>query len=158
MRRNAIWLVAVALVVAGATTAVATSGNFRTHLSGDEEFPKRSSPAPRARPRSSSQPTVSRSATSSTSPTSRTCLQAHIHVGAPEKATARSWRSCSDWCLIPVSNVNGTLASGSIDAGDLIGPLVGQPLEDLVEVIEAGGAYVNVHTVAHRGGEIRGQL
>jgi hypothetical protein len=35
---------------------------------------------------------------------------------------------------------------------------VGQSLEDLVEVIEAGGAYVNVHTVAHRGGEIRGQL
>src|SRR5688572_8204414 len=40
MRRNAIWLVTVALVVGGATTAVATSGNFRTHLSGDEEFPE----------------------------------------------------------------------------------------------------------------------
>jgi CHRD domain len=58
----------------------------------------------------------------------------------------------------PGVDVNGRLASGSIDADDLVGPLEGHPLGDLIDAIEDGGAYVNVHTVAHRGGEIRGQL
>ena len=55
-------------------------------------------------------------------------------------------------------DVNGRLASGSIQAGDLINDLAGHPLEDLIVAIEDGNAYVNVHTVAHPGGEIRGQL
>lgn len=41
---------------------------------------------------------------------------------------------------------------------DLVGPLAGMTLEDLVALIESGDAYVNVHTVANPGGEIRGQV
>ena len=157
MRRNAIWLVAVALVGVGATTAVATSGNFRTHLSGDEEFPEAVVTGAQG------QATFKLSADGESLSYKlnvaniEDVLQAHIHVGAPESngpIVAFLFGLVPD----PGVDVNGTLASGSIDAGDLIGPLVGQSLEDLVEVIEAGGAYVNVHTVAHRGGEIRGQL
>jgi hypothetical protein len=64
---------------------------------------------------------------------------------------------------------SGLLASGTIAAADLIGPLTGAPLADLVEELEAGKVYVNVHTNDgadppnsgpgdYRLGEIRGQL
>jgi hypothetical protein len=64
---------------------------------------------------------------------------------------------------------NGLLAKGVITAADLIGPLTGQPLSALIDLIKSGNAYVNVHTndgVAPTntgpgdfpGGEIRGQL
>jgi hypothetical protein len=65
--------------------------------------------------------------------------------------------------------VNGVIAEGTISAADLVGPLEGQSLEDLIEEIQTGGAYVNVHTDDGVGeadtgpgdfasGEIRGQI
>lgn len=64
---------------------------------------------------------------------------------------------------------DGVLATGTLTAENLIGPLAGQPISALVALIESGNAYVNVHTndgVAppntgpgdFPGGEIRGQL
>lgn len=64
---------------------------------------------------------------------------------------------------------NGVAATGTITAANLLGPLAGQPLSALVALIEAGGAYVNVHTNDgvsptntgpgdFPGGEIRGQI
>jgi hypothetical protein len=64
---------------------------------------------------------------------------------------------------------NGKIAEGTITAANLVGPLAGHPLSDLIDAIQAGNAYVNVHTndgVAPTntgpgdfpGGEIRGQL
>jgi hypothetical protein len=54
--------------------------------------------------------------------------------------------------------IDGELASGTLVASDLEGPLSGQDIEDLVELIEDGEAYVNVHTAEFPDGEIRGQL
>lgn len=65
--------------------------------------------------------------------------------------------------------VNGVLATGTITTADLVGPLAGMDLSALIEAIETGNAYVNVHTndgVAPPstgpgdipGGEIRGQI
>jgi hypothetical protein len=54
--------------------------------------------------------------------------------------------------------IDGELASGTLVASDLEGPLSGQEIEDLVELIEDGEAYVNVHTTEFPDGEIRGQL
>ena len=58
---------------------------------------------------------------------------------------------------------------GTLDAGDLIGPLTGAKLEELIEQIQEGNTYCNVHTNDgtdpansgpgdYRLGEIRGQI
>jgi hypothetical protein len=57
-----------------------------------------------------------------------------------------------------VESANGVLAQGTITADDLTGPLAGQSLADLVAEIQSGNTYVNVHTSANPGGEIRGQI
>lgn len=64
---------------------------------------------------------------------------------------------------------SGVLAQGTIDAGDLIGPMAGSKLADLLDEIQSGNAYCNVHTNDgadppnsgpgdYRLGEIRGQI
>jgi hypothetical protein len=64
---------------------------------------------------------------------------------------------------------DGVLATGTITAANLVGSFAGQPLSVLVNAIESGQAYVNVHTNDGIGaintgigdlqnGEIRGQL
>ena len=83
-------------------------------------------------------------------------IQAHIHVG-----TAAEAGPFVAFLFGPVPGGvthNGVLATGTVTADDLVGPLAGEPLSALVDAIDSGGAYVNVHTVAHPGGEIRGQI
>jgi hypothetical protein len=53
---------------------------------------------------------------------------------------------------------DGVLAEGTITAENLMGPLAGMSLSDLVAQMEAGNTYVNVHTTQHSSGEIRGQI
>jgi hypothetical protein len=53
---------------------------------------------------------------------------------------------------------NGVLSTGTITAGDLVGPMAGKTIADLVAAIRAHDIYVNVHTRDHSDGEIRGQL
>jgi hypothetical protein len=64
---------------------------------------------------------------------------------------------------------SGVLAEGTITSADLLGPMLGSPLSDLVEQMRDGTAYVNVHTNDgvdppesgpgdYRKGEIRGQI
>jgi hypothetical protein len=52
----------------------------------------------------------------------------------------------------------GTAAKGSFTAADLLGPLKGKTINDLVGLIKADSVYLNVGTQAHIQGEIRGQL
>jgi hypothetical protein len=64
--------------------------------------------------------------------------------------------------------IDGVIADGVITSANLVGPLAGQPLSALLDLLGNAGAYVNVHTndgVApintgpgdFPGGEIRGQ-
>jgi hypothetical protein len=59
----------------------------------------------------------------------------------------------------PKSGVfSGTLAEGTFTASDLVGPLKGGTIEQLVTMILADDVYLNVGTDTNHSGEIRGQL
>jgi hypothetical protein len=85
---------------------------------------------------------------------------AHLHLapaGANSPVVAWLYPSGPPPQLIE-GRVNGVLAAGTITASDLVGPLGGATLAELVDQIEAGNVYVNVHTTAYPAGEVRGQL
>jgi hypothetical protein len=95
-------------------------------------------------------------------------VAAHIHLG-PEGVNGPVVAFLYGMVPPGGGRIQGPIATGTITAADLIGPLAGQPLSALVAAIEAGNAYVNVHTdngVAppnqgpgdFPGGEIRGQM
>jgi hypothetical protein len=87
-------------------------------------------------------------------------LQAHIHVapaGENGPVVAFLYPSGPPPVLIP-GRSDGVLASGTITAANLVGPLAGESLDVLVDEIREGNTYVNVHTTQFPGGEIRGQL
>lgn len=54
--------------------------------------------------------------------------------------------------------MTGVIAQGVIHGKDLVGPLKGKSIADLVAEIKAGKTYVNVHTKTHGDGEIRGHI
>lgn len=81
-------------------------------------------------------------------------VAAHIHCGAAGVNGPIGVTLFSDG---PVT-VNGTLAQGTIAEPDPGNDCGWADLEAVVEALESGDTYVNVHTVANPGGEIRGQV
>jgi hypothetical protein len=165
MRRTTLALaLAFALVPAAAN---AGSGNFRAHLSGGEEVPANESLGQgQAIFKVNEEETeISYRLIASNI---ENVVASHIHVGAvgvngPVVAFL--------FGNVPPGGgrTDGVLATGTITAADLVGPLAGQPLSALIDQIEAGNTYVNVHTndgIApintgpgdFPGGEIRGQI
>jgi len=95
-------------------------------------------------------------------------IAAHIHI-APEGQNGAVVAFLFGPGPAGSGRTSGVLATGTITAADLVGPLAGASLDDLVELLESGEAYVNVHTndgvaPANTGpgdlasGEIRGQI
>ena len=126
MRRFATWLMVGGLVTTGATTALADSGNFGTHLTGGEEVPAVVTGA-------QGQATFKLSADGQSITYKlnvaniEDVIQAHIHL-----ASLGVNGNVVTFLFGPVAggvDVNGRLASGSIEAGDLInyfsGPTAG---------------------------------
>lgn len=95
-------------------------------------------------------------------------VASHIHVGA---AGTNGPVVAFLFGTAPAGGgrVDGVLATGTITAANLVGPLAGQPLSALLSAMQAGNAYVNVHTNDgvdpantgpgdFPGGEIRSQI
>lgn len=84
-------------------------------------------------------------------------LFAHIHQGSDSEngPIVVTLFNATDG---PTDEIDGTLESGDFAAEDFEGPLQGQNMTDLVDAIEGGQAYVNVHTEANPPGEVRGTI
>jgi CHRD domain len=82
---------------------------------------------------------------------------AHIHSGkVGENGPPVVWLFNST--TTPSGPMNGMLSKGNITASDLVGPLKGKQISDLVKLVNDGQAYANVHTEPNPKGEIRGQI
>jgi hypothetical protein len=87
-------------------------------------------------------------------------LMAHIHLapsGVNGPVVVWLYPEAPPPQLIPGRH-DGVLATGTITGADLVGPLAGGSMADLVAEIVAGNTYVNVHTEQWPPGEIRGQI
>jgi hypothetical protein len=166
--RSLVLLVVALLATVG--TAAAMNRNFSVHLNGDNEVPVRVTGA-------QGQAIFHLSKDGSALEYKlivaniENLTQAHIHLG-PADATGPIvvwlFPSAPPATHLP-GRSNGVLATGTITAANLVGPLAGSTLTDLIAHMEAGNAYVNVHTNDlidppntgpgdFPGGEIRGQL
>ena len=88
-------------------------------------------------------------------------LMAHIHIGTPSvngPITVWLYPESGPPPHLISGRFDGVLATGTITAKDLMGPLQGDVLDSLITRIKNGDAYVQVHTVQHKTGEIRGQI
>jgi hypothetical protein len=94
---------------------------------------------------------------------------ADVHLGAPTQNGPVVAKLYPNGKGGKKGEFSGVLAEGRLSGGDLIGPLTGATLADLLAELAAGNVYVNVHTndgvdPANSGpgdfrlGEIRGQL
>ncbi len=129
--------------------------NFRAHLSSDQEVPPRESMATGQAifQLSKDGETLSYKLIVANIEDVR---MAHIHMApAGSNAGFVVWLYSGETIL---GTTNGILAEGEITAADLVGDLAGMELKDLVDAMEWGNTYVNVHTVMYGGGEIRGQI
>jgi hypothetical protein len=155
MRKYAPFLFAGALVVAGATTAWAASQNHQAHLTGAAERPTPVDTNAQGQATFKVADDGQSIEYKLNVSNLEDALVAHIHLGSAEGTGPPVVFLYGPF---DPADVNGRLASGTFTADDLVGPLLGQPLSALIDQIEAGNTYVNVHTSAHTGGEIRGQL
>jgi hypothetical protein len=152
-------LLALLLVITG-TVAANAGGNYQAHLTGDAQVP---SPVDTL---SQGQALFKVSADGSSMQYKLIVanlddvFMAHIHLGPVDgngPVAAWLYPSAPPPQLIP-GTFSGVLAEGTITAADLTGPLAGMSLDALLAEMDAGNAYVNVHTLNHPPGEIRGQI
>jgi hypothetical protein len=133
--------------------------NFRTHLTGAEEVPP---VVTRAQGQAIFQ--LSRDGTTLRfrllAANIQNVTMAHIHLGSKGlngPVVAWLYPAAPPPQLIP-GRFSGVLAEGVLTEVNLVGPLAGASMKDLVDEIMAGQTYVNVHTSQFPAGEIRGQI
>lgn len=160
---TAVLLILVAVSATAATTTIASSSyaqtipsTFHAILEGDEEVPPVDSDAKGA--------AIFRTSNDGTELNYRLIVAniedvtaAHIHL-APRGENGDIVAFLFDPEEPTEGRTNGVLAEGTITSEDLVGPLEGSTLSELIDEMEAGNTYVNVHTVEHPSGEIRGQI
>ena len=133
--------------------------NSRTHLSGGEEVPPNASAA-----QGQAIFQLSKDGTALSYKlivaNIENVRQAHIHraaAGVNGGIVVWLYPSAPPAVLIP-GRSQGPLAEGVITEASLVGSLLGQPLDVLLDEMQAGNTYVNVHTSQFPPGEIRGQI
>lgn len=169
-RMIAVLSVVVILLAAAAVAVADQNRNYSVHLTGDQEVPARETNA-------QGQASFHLSKDGQTLhyklnvANIENVLMAHIHMGPPSGTggvVAWLYPSAPPGISIP-GRTQGTLAEGDITAANLVGALSGQPLSALLDAMNNGNAYVNVHTNDFvdppntgagdfPGGEIRGNL
>ena len=151
MRKWQLLVVVLGLLVA--LPAGAEQRIFRAKLSGKHEVPTVKTPARGSlkmiykNGEMSYELNVSRI----TSPTA-----AHIHHGKPGENGPPLVGLFGG--PVKMGTFKGILDAGLITNESLLGELEGKTVADLIRIIEAGEAYVDVLTVTYPGGEIRGQI
>jgi CHRD domain-containing protein len=131
------------LAVAGLAAAGA-NGNYSVHLNGDTEVPANASQGVGQ--------AIFHLSADGTSLDYKLIVAnldnpvaAHIHVGPPGVNGP-----VVAFLFGPAApgggTANGVLGEGTITAANLVGPLAGQPFSALVDALNSGTAYVNVHT------------
>lgn len=86
----------------------------------------------------------------------RKVTAAHIHLG-PKGVNGPVVAFLFGESKFGISVKRG-IVRGTLTGSDLVGPLSGKTIGDLVREIERGNAYVNVHTIQNPDGEVRGQI
>ena len=157
-------LIAVPVLLAAMTAYAGGngSGNFKARLNGYSEVPAVSTTGEGSfrahfnRRTSALDYTLAYSQLEGT-----TTVQAHIHLGQKDVNGGVSAFLCGGAGKPPCPPTEGVV-EGSITAADVIGP-TGQGIApgefaELIEAMQSGVTYANVHTNKHPGGEIRGQI
>lgn len=157
-RRLVLAIFAVGLLATGLATA-GVDRTWSTHLNGRQEVPSTMSKAQGQ--------TILRLSKDGASLRYKLVLaniedvtMAHIHMGPPgANGPVVAWLYPDGPPPLLVSGrSDGVFAEGVLTSAELVGPLAGQPLSGLVELLSKGQAYVNIHTDGFPGGEIRGNV
>jgi len=172
-RRSVVTVSIVLVLLAIAGTAIAASSrNFRTHLAGRYEVPVHDTHGQGEAIFQLNEDGTALHYKLNVA-NIKNVWMAHIHMGAPGVAGPIVVWLYPSAGPAPSQSIpgrtDGPLAEGVITAANFVGPLAGQPFSALIDAIEAGKTYVNVHTndfvdPANTGpgdfpaGEIRGQL
>ena len=93
-------------------------------------------------------------------PRSNNVIGAHIHMGNSTQNGPIEVFLYGNHNMTqpPTGKVDGVLSRGFISDSDLTGPMAGKHMQELLNQIQNGYAYVNVHTTQNPNGEIRGQI
>jgi hypothetical protein len=156
MNKQRIFLLLLVLALSMTISAVAAANgprNFRAHLSGGAEVPPVGTNAQgQAIFQLSDDGTSLRFKLIAAN--IEDVFAAHIHCAAPDVNGPVGVTLFGGATVSP----DGILSQGMISAPNEGNACGWESLSDVVDAVDAGGAYVNVHTTANPGGEIRGQL
>ncbi len=163
-RRLATPLALVAAVVALPLSAAAHDHKFKADLDGYQEVPSLSTPAHGRFKATYDKGSATLSYELSYDDIDPT--QAHIHFGQRATSGGISLFLCSNLGNGPAGTPpcppGPATVNGSLQAVDVVGPAaqgiaVGE-LDEVLDAMREGAAYVNLHTLAVPGGEARGQI